>query len=444
MKTFSLILFLLSCAILCPAQQKFSKEQLKEDADILYESILDVHPYMFTNIYRNEFEKELDERKKLLTDSMTAFDFYRLFAPLVSKIEDGHTELHYPLELAIRNEIEVLPYTFTIDKTDSTLMIRDGFEDKTLASGSRIMSVNGVRSKELIEKAFSMLSGEASHFKMERLNLLFSPLLGIILPSKEFQVEYVHNGEKESTMIRAKLLSEYVEVLLAPLVGQIPYSSQINRDQGTAVLSLNSFGIYDEKGKKEYRNFLDSLFREIAENHIENLIIDIRMNGGGLESLVWDLFQYISPEPFQTKGPSIEKIGEAVKKEYGLEEPTGIYVIGAEGLIPLRENPLRYSGNCYLLTSNFTFSSATDMAWAFQYFKMGKIVGEETGGLIVSYGNGFDVELPNTHLLCGISRWKYYGYGATEDQKHGVIPDLLVSAEEAMDAAMGIIRTLRL
>jgi C-terminal processing protease CtpA/Prc len=123
-----------------------------------------------------------------------------------------------------------------------------------------------------------------------------------------------------------------------------------------------------------------------------------------------------------------------------LEEQTGIYLLGGEGLIPLRENPLRYSGNTYLLTGNFTFSSASSLAWAFQYFKMGKIIGEETGGLIVSYGNVFDAILPNTGLPYGISKWKVYGYGASEDQKHGVIPDIIVPAEKAMDTAIEIIK----
>ncbi len=439
MRTLKITLLLLACITFCRAQQKFTKEQLCEDANTLYATILDVHPYMFTNISKKEFEKQLKDAKGMLKDSMSIFDFYKIFTPLVAKIEDGHTEIHYPINFAIQQSIKVFPYSFTINKKDTTLTVQGGFEDAKIRNDSRILFINGISAKELITEASSMLSGEAYHFKMERLNFLLSPLLYFILLSDEFNVEYLYNGKKETSVIEAKLLSEYIEVFLAPLNKKTSYFSSIDKKSDTAILSINSFAMYENEEKKEYRNFLDSLFNEIMEKQINNLVIDIRMNGGGLEELVWDLFQYISPVPFQTKGPSINKISETVKKEYNLEEPTGIHLIGTEGLIPLRENPYRYSGNSYLLTSNFTFSSASSLAWAFQYFKMGKIIGEETGGLIVSYGNVFDTTLPNTNLPYGISRWKYYGYGATEDQKHGTIPEIIVSAEKAMDTAIEII-----
>jgi hypothetical protein len=315
------MLLLLSCTTICRAQQKLTKEQLREDANLLYSSILDVHPYMFTGISKEKFEKELEEKKGILKDSMTVFDFYKMFAPLVAKIEDGHTELYYPVNFAIQHGIEVFPYTFTINRTDTTLIIREGFEGAKLSSGSRILSINGVPDKELIVQASSMLSGEAYHFKMARLNLLFSPLLYFILPYDEFRVEYLHNGKKETATIQAEPISKYLEVLLAFSGRETPCSFNIDKDLETAILSINSFDIYDNEGKKEYRHFLDSLFREIAENRINNLVIDIRKNGGGQEGLVWDLFQYISPVSFQTKGTGINKVSETVKKKYNPLNP---------------------------------------------------------------------------------------------------------------------------
>ncbi len=439
MKTVYSILLLLIFSTVCYSQQKFTKEQLYEDADALYATIQDVHPYMFTNISKKDFEKELDNTKSLLTDSTTLFDFYKMFAPLIAKIEDGHTELLCPIDFAIEHEFKAFPYSFTIDKADSGLIIRKGFEDANIESGSEVLFINGIPAKELIASTSSMLSGEAHHFKMERLNLFFSPLLYFFIPSEEFDVEYLYNGKKKNTLVQAKPLSDYIKVFLTSLNETKPYYYSIDKKSGTAIVSIDSFGIYDDKGKEEYRNFLDSVFYEIKDKGINNLVIDVRRNGGGLESLVWDLFQYISPVPFQTMGPSISKISRTVKKEYNLDEPVGINLIGTKGLISLRENPLRYSGNTFLLTSNFTFSSASDLAWAFQYFKMGKIIGEETGGLIVSFGNVFDTKLPNTKLAYGISRWKYYGYGASENLKHGVIPDIIVPAEKAMDTVKNLI-----
>ena len=47
---FYLLLFFQLCVVVCFAQQKYTEEQLRQDADILYSTILDVHPYMFTHI----------------------------------------------------------------------------------------------------------------------------------------------------------------------------------------------------------------------------------------------------------------------------------------------------------------------------------------------------------------------------------------------------------
>lgn len=433
-----LLLSFLLCAVICPAQQKYTEEQLRQDADVLYSTILDVHPYMFTNISKEQFEQELEGLKSELRDSMTAFDFYRMFSPLVAQIEDGHTELFFPVEPAIASGIEIFPYKVKINKADTTVIIQEGFPEAKLTHGTRILSINDIPVKELVDQTYSMLSGEAHHYKMERLNILFPPLLYFILSTNKFRVEYIQDEKIETIIMEGKPLSEYLETFLNFSDKITPYSFSIHKETNTAVLDLNSFNFYEENEKNEYRNFLDSAFKEIKENQIENLVIDIRQNGGGLESLVWDLFQYISPVPFQTAGSSISKVSETVKKAYDLEQETGIYVFGND-LISLRENPLRFSGNCYLLTSNFTFSSAKALSWGFQYFNMGTVIGEETGGMIVGYGNVFDSRLPNTKLTFGISRWKYYCYGAKDDQRHGVIPDIVVSAEEAMEKTMQII-----
>lgn len=438
MKFFYSFLLFSSFTIVCTAQQKYTEEQLREDADVLYSTILDVHPYMFTYISKELFEQNLNGLKAELKDSMTAFDFYSRFSRLVAQIKDGHTELYFPIEEAIALGVKVFPYRVKIHKADTTIIIQEGLPGAELVPGTRISSINGVPVKELLDRAVSMLSGEAYHFKMERLNILFPPLLYFVLCSEEFTVEYTANGRNETKDTEGRALSEYLQTFFSFLNEAIPNSFTISKGDNTAILELNSFGFYEKKEKNEYRNFLDSAFREIKENRIQNLVIDVRRNGGGLESLVWDLFQYISPVPFQTAGPSINKVSETVKNAYNLEEQTGIYIFSNE-LISLRENPLRFSGNCYLLTSNFTFSSAKALAWGFRYFDMGTIIGEETGGMIVAYGNVFDDCLPNTKLPYGVSRWKYYCYGATEDQKHGVIPDIVIPAEQALEKAMEVI-----
>ena len=70
--------------------------------------------------------------------------------------------------------------------------------------------------------------------------------------------------------------------------------------------------------------------------------------------------------------------------------------------------------NVFVLTSNYTFSSAAILANALQYYKIGKIVGEETGGIKKFFGDNIIITLPNTRLHCTVSFKKFILPGASE------------------------------
>lgn len=109
--------------------------------------------------------------------------------------------------------------------------------------------------------------------------------------------------------------------------------------------------------------------------------------------------------------------------------------------IAVGENPLRFNGNIYLLINLETYSSASDFSQCFKYYKRGTIIGEETGGLIKSYGDIVSAHLPHSQLGLTISSKLYYDVGATENDWHGVIPDIAVPSNMAMAKALEIIRS---
>jgi hypothetical protein len=84
-------------------------------------------------------------------------------------------------------------------------------------------------------------------------------------------------------------------------------------------------------------------------------------------------------------------------------------------------------------------SSAASFSGAFKLFKMGTVIGEESGGMSVSFGDVISLKLPNTGLLYGCSYKKFYKYGATEDSIHGTLPDYNVKSEKALDFTIDLI-----
>jgi C-terminal processing protease CtpA/Prc len=181
------------------------------------------------------------------------------------------------------------------------------------------------------------------------------------------------------------------------------------------------------------------MFTELKNKEINNLIIDLRGNGGGNSGLGDELFQYISPVPFRQFGKTIIRYSEPLRRKFpswDLPPRDTIQIYSGTDTIALRDNPLRFAGEgkkVYVLTSPITFSSATDFTWAFQYFDMGTILGEETGGYIVCFGDVASFQLPHSRMNLGVSWKEFYGYGATEADRRPVQPDIAVPAEEALD-----------
>ena len=109
-------------------------------------------------------------------------------------------------------------------------------------------------------------------------------------------------------------------------------------------------------------------------------------------------------------------------------------------MIKLKKNDLRYNGNVYLLISHRTFSSAASFSWAFKYFKMGKVIGEESGGMAVCFGNIIHQQLPYSKINYWVSHKKFNMYGATDENNHGTIPDFEVRSENALDYTIELIQ----
>lgn len=64
---------------------------------------------------------------------------------------------------------------------------------------------------------------------------------------------------------------------------------------------------------------------------------------------------------------------------------------------------------------------------------MGKIIGEESGGMNVTFGDVASYTLPFSQLQCGVSWKRFYHYGADDRDIHGTLPDVEVPADQALD-----------
>lgn len=62
---------------------------------------------------------------------------------------------------------------------------------------------------------------------------------------------------------------------------------------------------------------------------------------------------------------------------------------------------------------------------------MGTVVGEETGGMNVSFGDILTYRLPISGLSTTLSYKRFWHYGADEQEIHGTMPDYTVPQAQA-------------
>ncbi len=458
MKRFSIILMLLSIPFVLSAQKYYSKSELVADMDTLYARINEIHPDMFARISREEFEKRFVHAKETMPDSLDAVGFYRIIAPLVSSLQDGHTGVFISDDDYRNSILYVLPDCLGITKNGRLIICRSDFTESVLDSrfnNEFVRSINGISSEEFINMVLSLKFGP-EHFRVQWANedmISFS----VALNAPEYRIEYECGDSLRVSVVKGIEYNELVQRVTdfnaakqhkrkegdnKPVRKRLPFEYRIHEPLNTAIFTLKSFSY----GNGALDGFLKDMFSDIKKKHIRDLVIDIRDNGGGDSGVGDEIFQYISRRKFRQFDRMDVKISTPAKRkeDYYSRYDNGTVQSFVIKNKRLRKNRYRFNGDVYLLTDNGTFSSGNSFACAFRYYDMGMIVGEKCGEPVADFGDYISGHLPNTDFYYGVSHKMFLLVGATEDDVNTfVLPDVEVSSARALDEALKIIAEKR-
>ena len=427
-----------------PDGAKLSKEQALQDIDWLIYTISEMHPNMFSVCPQAEFFAAADSIMRQVTDSVSVVELYRLAAPLVAMLGDGHTAMYFPYKTFYANSHPLLPLKVIVSP-DSTLVAYDCAGD-AIPAGAEVLSINGRSSREMVAEMMKYESGERYYFRTELVNRDFPALFDMLYRADNYLVEY---RRKDDTVVRQAALAATLpgwekdgkaegQTMSRPA----DYSFHLLEDRNVAVMDFRAF--HDPSRMKA---FADSMFTTLRHKGIKDLIIDIRYNGGGNSAVGDTLLRYLLHKPFAQFGQILERVTPTTRELDGyVTEKPGWYhyaVSDSDLIAPLPVADGHFGGKVYLLVSHYTFSSATAFAWAFKHFGMGTVVGEESGGMNVCYGDVIDYTLPASGLKGGISYKRFWLYGSDERDIHGVLPDHAVPQAEAFKAALQLIEDSR-
>ncbi|AXY75490.1 hypothetical protein D3H65_16545 [Paraflavitalea soli] len=462
----SVVLVLLLCFcnpfLFGQSTQTFTPREMREDIDTLISFIETAHPNPYYRYPKTQFYKEAAAIKNKLNKPLDLIDFYLLAEPLLTRLEDGHTDFSIPMAAYNKKNPFVLPYKFRLSPDKPYIRCERAYRSITpeLPDGALIISINDIPAKKIVDDVIRLNAGETRTFRAEfgGTNYFEFYLEKLYHANGLYKIRFSKGAAIHTITIKGirqdvlnKQLQRYNDsVERVKPEHNTNYSLQLLPAEKAAIISFLEFDDLDE-----CKVFIDSAFGILKSRGIEYLIIDIRENGGGDSDIGDELMQYIARQPFRQYDSVLEKHSQLLKQRLlahrknrtldsadkaFLNKPNGVFNTTLYQNTPLRDNPLRFTGHLYLLTSPYTFSSAADFAQMFRHYQLGTIIGEETGGLIISYGDIVSASLPHTGLQITISSKLYYNVGSRKNDWKGVVPDKIIPSGKAMSLALKLIR----
>lgn len=409
-------------------EKKYPIDKLSEDIEYLVEAIKEIHPDPFVYTSKESFEERVSRIKSSLYSGMNGAEFLKLIMPLVSSLGDGHTELDIPEEEKLGFYVKHPELMFPWD-----VLIRNGNVNILSEHSNPLIAINGYDVDSLLTVMRSYTSAERESYREIIIQKRFKRLLRLIIGEQTtYTLSFKEDDEPktfDSNIISALNASVEREEKVKK------YFFELDEELNSGVLTFNSMEKLDD-----FKMVLENAFKQMKESNTQKLIIDIRNNGGGNSELGDALLDYIVPVPFKQVDKMLIK-ASAKQKKYIRENYIKWYIypfvffnkIGratfakdgkiTEYVFDSQKPKYSFEGEVLVLTSRFTFSSATILANAIKCYEAGLVLGEETGGNTVFFGDNIEIELPNTKIKGTVSFKKFYLPCGKEDLS-GVKPDL--------------------
>ena len=436
MKAIYLLILIVLFSVPVFGQNKFSTKEIIEDLDYLRKSLEEAHYNLYAYVTKNSFDENFEKVKSSIKkDSLSLLETTSLFQSVISKANNGHTEIWFPsssyAEFAYSGGT-IFPLEIAIE--EGKALIRKNWSGKdSLEIGAQIISINNQPITEILVKMYPLISAERQYFKNAKLELITFPRLywQVFGEEKDFIIETKKNNTITKHQIKSIDILEDYEYKRNDISFGKRELQFIN--QSAYLIPGNLSGDI-----VKYERFIDSSFVEINKRKLSNLIIDLRNNLGGDEPFGNYLVSYIANQPFLWTSELTIKTSAIlkahVKENYDISKPYWKKVIeNKDGSIypyvyePEQPQPKekRFNGNVYVLVNRQSHSQSAVTASQIQDYNFATIVGEETGDFPSLYASQYAYNLPNTAIEVKISKGYIVRVNGSK-KAEGVIPDIYI------------------
>jgi hypothetical protein len=456
---------------------------LRQDLDVLQRALVEGDPGVNRYTDSSTVRRAFDAAARLLDSGMTTVQFYRVAAPLVALIRDGHANLRLPDSTLAEwrwNHL-LLPLAIHV-RHGRVFVFRDLSDPGEPAAGGVIESINGVPTGHLTELFLSATTGDGDVLSSRELDisgLTFAEdinlLAGLHAP---FEVTIRFPGAGRPTPVH--FAGSPREAILTRWRSGHPLDLELRAvrpptefgllDGGRlAILTIPGWGSSQaDADRRDLRGTFSRAFALMRDSSTRVLIIDVRNNGGGEDEPARILFSYLARRPFRwydrvivndTSRFSFAKyIADPDPFDPGMlrRRPDGRYdLVGESSLGQLFQPVVQpFHGVVLALMNGGSFSTSTEFVAQLKATRRATLIGEESGGAFQGNNSGFEpvVVLPNTGLKLRLPLASYYMavQGHARDRR-GVMPDVSRSpnlreeqdgTDPIMDTALAMARRI--
>lgn len=379
-----------------------TKKQAKQDLKYAVDKLRKVHPACYKGLPEAVTERYQQAKQDLESaDEVTVTLLAQKIQEVYAALQDAHTQIFFEYE-----EEHYMKYMHEHSN-----------------AGDVLISVNGKSLKELFEQNAGKISCETEAWGIRKTASYAVTLEGLAfldIPVQDgvvYTYETKDGGTVQTEVQKKDFLSQmeyadYYNIDEETIEADRFVSYEIDKEHNLAVLKLTEC-----INNEEYRECIQEMFAEVKKQHIENVAVDLRNNGGGNSSVATEFLKYIDVDSYQ---------------EWGDEWRLGIFWIKHKQRTVKNEKKedFLFQGNLYLLTSASTFSSAMQFVEYVKDNQLGMVIGETPGNAPDGYGEISVFFLPRTGIRAQISTKKWHRI----DEKEGLLePDIACKRNEVWD-----------
>ncbi len=409
-----------------PQPKDYTSTQVAEDIRYLKSQLDRFHPGLNRYTAKVKMDQHFEEAA-IAPNGLEAEELYGRVTFLLSQVKCGHTRTNMPDALREKHVAENRFVPFYVQLLGTEPYVSASLVEE-MPVGARITKINGKNWEEIESAIFSHLpaDGMIETGKRRMMGSLFPYYYQLYVDRSDgaLEIEWVSKDEQVKKAIVSR--TRYADLEGISTFQQKETELTLNHHGNYSYMRISTFGQQSlNNAGMEYERFLKQSFKTIKSQGVENLILDLRGNGGGRDNYGALLVSYLLPQEFGyfdniQVTPDYSGYGGVVERD-GKH-----FVTSHQGLSQWQPQEDVFEGNLFVMIDGGSFSTCADVATVLHHNNRGAFLGEETGGGYDgnTSGNTKTITLPHSSIRVYVPLWMY----TTANVGHhypgrGVIPD---------------------